>query len=139
MPLWLTICLALGGSAFIGCLVSFLFNSMVNGTKAKAKKREEEQMEAFREVIREENKPIINDLQRVKNGNRSALRKGILDVYYKCRDERHYRTDYDIRVFDDLLNDYHALDGNSYINEVAELFKKIPTKAEYNSKKGEKD
>ena len=35
MPVWATIVLALGGSAFISALVNLIFNLVVNSTKRK--------------------------------------------------------------------------------------------------------
>lgn len=155
MPIWLTIVLALGGSAFISCLVNFLFNrTFYKKAQEKDKKVEEkaikdmkdrDELEQFRRgkeqealfaEIRAIVQPLDNKMTQINNkltatsaGTLATLRNDILTCYYRCS-EKGYRNDYDYQNIHDLYDAYVALDGNSFVADIMNRFDNLPIKEE---------
>ena len=153
MPEWLVIVLALGGSAFIGCLMNFLF-SRTFYKKAQQRDKEQEQkadrdmrdrqeLENRRRADETEElisrikvivQPLNDKLDKVDTklsatsaGTLATLRNDILTCYYRCR-EKGYRNDYDYQNIHDLYEAYDALEGNSFIKDIMDRFDKLPVK-----------
>lgn len=155
MPIWLTIVLALGGSAFISCLVNFLFSRTFYKKAQEKDKRVEEkaikdmkdrdELEQFRRgkeqealfaEIRAIVQPLDNKMTQINNkltatsaGTLATLRNDILTCYYKCS-EKGYRNDYDYQNIHDLYDAYVALDGNSFVADIMNRFENLPIKEE---------
>ena len=110
-----------------------------NSDKQKAKRKQEFQ-ENVREVIRSENKPVIEKincidekLDKVSNGTLSTLRNDIKDCFYACV-EKGYRNDYDFKNIHDLYDTYKDLNGNSFIEDIMVRFDALPSKEEFTNK-----
>ena len=120
MPTWLTIILALGGSAIITGIIGYILQRTIykraeekDKLKAEQEKEIEEEkkeLESLRdEKIRKERiddirnilKPISDKIDKIDKkldataeGTLASLRNDILTLYYKCC-EKGYRNDYD--------------------------------------------
>ena len=88
-------------------------------------------------VVQVHTDPIDNKLEdlegkinKVADGTLDVLRDRILTVYYKNLAQG-YRTEYDIANVEHMYKDYVALNGNSFVDECIEKWKKIPTEKEY--------
>ena len=55
--------------------------------------------------------------RRIVEGVRCQLRADILNIYYKCKDEKKIRQ-YEAEHFDKCYHAYKALKGNSFIDEI---------------------
>jgi len=109
--------------------------------KLKAEERQRKLEESIDKVVKEHTDPIdaelgrISDkLDKVAEGTLDTLRDRILTSYYKCLDKG-YRTSYDTENVNHMYKDYLALNGNSYVEECVEKFKKIPTEEEWKIQK----
>lgn len=61
--------------------------------------------------------PAILWISRIIEGQRCQLRADMLDIYYKCKDEKQIRQ-YEAEHFDKCYHAYKALKGNSFIDEI---------------------
>ena len=153
MPEWLTIILALGGSALITGLVGFILQRTLykkaderDRKKAAAEAEEiaeKQELEVLRdEKIRKERvsdlqeaiKPISDKIDKIDaklgataEGTLASLRNDILTLYYKCC-EKGYRNDYDYLNIHDMYDAYQELDGNSFIADIMDRFDRLPVK-----------
>ena len=153
MPTWLTIILALGGSALIAGLIGFflqrtLYKRAIERDKAHEAEQEKilaerEELAALRdEKIRQERiadmtrllAPISKKIDKIDakleataEGTLASLRNDILTLYYKCC-EKGYRNDYDYQNIHEMYDAYKELDGNSFIADVMERFDALPVK-----------
>ena len=153
MPTWLTIILALGGSAAISGIIGYILQRTIykraeekDKLKAEQEKEIEEEkkeLENLRdEKIRQERiddirsilKPISEKIDKIDKkldataeGTLASLRNDILTLYYKCC-EKGYRNDYDYKNIHDMYDAYRDLDGNSFITDVMDRFDKLPVK-----------
>lgn len=160
MPTWLTIILALGGSAVISSIVGFLIARVLRQAfekKDKEKEDEQKKQETNRELAekyrREEEmkqtietiKQLISPIEKklddmnsaliaTSEGTQASLRNDILTLYYKCCDKG-YRNDYDYQNAHDLYEAYTNLHGNSFIKDIMTRFDALPTKESYENKK----
>lgn len=155
MPIWLTISLALGGSALITCLVNFIFNrtfykkaqekdkiteqrvtrEMQDRDELEILRRKREQEDLFKE-IRTIIQPLDSKINQINSkltatsaGTLATLRNDILTCYYRCS-EKGYRNDYDYQNIHDLYEAYVALDGNSFVADIMNRFDNLPIKEE---------
>lgn len=114
MPTWLTITLALGGSALITALVNFIFNLIVNS----AKKRHELAQSIANEVKREDDT--------LKRGVQALLRHELYELY----DEYYTRKGYaplDIKNdFENIYMCYHNLGRNGVMDGLHQRFMTLP-------------
>lgn len=149
MPAWLTICLALGGSAVINTAVGFI---ITRALKSAFRKRDQQQIKEDQDKIDLEKyrfeqerterlaeiktllQPVSDDVQEIKSmianiadGTLSTLRNDITACYYRCK-EKGYRNDYDFQNIHDMYQSYEALHGNSYISDIMERFDDLPVK-----------
>ena len=120
MPLWLTLVLALGGTALINALISFAFASVINGTKKKQAKIKEESKERIKEVIKVELEPVNQELQGIKQildldkeGTVTLLRDSMKDSLDRYRDQG-YATISDKAKWIETYNSYMKLGGNHF-------------------------
>lgn len=153
MPTWLTIILALGGSAIISGIIGYILQRTIYKRaeeKDKLKAEQEKEIEAEKkeldllrdEKIRQERiddikeilKPISQKIDKIDKkldataeGTLASLRNDILTLYYKCC-EKGYRNDYDYKNIHDMYDAYRDLDGNSFITDVMDRFDKLPVK-----------
>lgn len=142
MPSWLTIILALGGTALINGVVAFVLSRTLY-KKAEKRDRDSEELEELREQRRREERKqdlklmlnpievkidnIDSKLEKVENGTLSSLRNDILTCYYRCK-EKGYRNDYDYQNIHHLYEAYDELHGNSFIADIMSRFDKLPVK-----------
>ena len=153
MPEWLTILLALGGSALITGIVGFILQRTIykraeERDKKKAAREateaaEKQELETLRdEKIRKERisdlqealKPVSEKIDKIDaklgataEGTLASLRNDILTLYYKCC-EKGYRNDYDYLNIHDMYDAYQELDGNSFISDIMDRFDRLPVK-----------
>lgn len=153
MPTWLTIILALGGSALISGLIGYFLQRTIYkraeerdklaAEEAEKEVAEKKELEALRdEKIRQERidditrilKPLSDKIDKMDKkidataeGTLASLRNDILTLYYKCC-EKGYRNDYDYQNIHEMYDAYKELDGNSFISDVMERFDKLPVK-----------
>ena len=120
MPLWLTLVLALGGTALINAFISFAFASVINGTKKKQAKVKEESEERIKEVIKVELEPVNQELQGIKKildldkeGTVTLLRDSMKDCLDRYRDQG-YATISDKAKWIETYNSYMKLGGNHF-------------------------
>ena len=153
MPTWLTIILALGGSAIITGVIGYILQRTIykraeEKDKLKAEQEREQEVEKKElEVLRDEKirqeriddikailKPLSEKIDKIDKkldataeGTLASLRNDILTLYYKCC-EKGYRNDYDYKNIHDMYDAYRDLDGNSFITDVMDRFDKLPVK-----------
>lgn len=153
MPTWLTIILALGGSALISGIIGYILQRTIYkraeerdklaAEEAEKEVAEKKELEALRdEKIRQERidditrilKPLSDKIDKMDKkidataeGTLASLRNDILTLYYKCC-EKGYRNDYDYQNIHEMYDAYKELDGNSFIADVMERFDKLPVK-----------
>lgn len=102
---------------------------------AEEKKRKQEEM---REVIKQENAPLLDRLSKVESllsidceGTQAGLRNDLLNTYYNCA-SKGFKTRYDAENFRDMYVAYTKLGGNSFIqNDVKTWFEELPAKEVY--------
>jgi len=160
MPAWLTIILALGGSALISSVIGFLMARLLrslfeakDAEKEEKKKKEDadkadlekyryekERQQQYKDIekllrpIEEKLNIITKQLSATSEGTLASLRNDILLYYYKCCDKG-YRNDYDYQNIHDLYDAYDGLGGNSFINDVMKRFDTLPIKESIQQKK----
>ena len=153
MPVWLTIILALGGSALISGVIGYILQRTIYKRaeerdkaleeEAKKEQAEKKELESLRdEKIRQERindikeilKPISNKIDKIDKkldataeGTLASLRNDILTLYYKCC-EKGYRNDYDYQNIHEMYDAYQELDGNSFIADIMKRFDELPVK-----------
>ena len=153
MPVWLTIILALGGSALISGVIGYILQRTIykraeERDKLQAEEQEKElnekkELESLRdEKIRQERiddiksilKPISDKIDKIDKkldataeGTLASLRNDILTLYYKCC-EKGYRNDYDYQNIHEMYDAYQELDGNSFIKDIMKRFDELPVK-----------
>lgn len=166
MPEWVIALISVAASAAVSGVIGFIIKRALDKYFQKKDKEaaEKEEKIAKAEKLLEENKqeqlellidkvvekhtdPIDEDLKGIKeklgkvaDGTLDTLRDRILSSYYKCL-EKGYRTQYDIDNVDHMYKDYLGLDGNTFVADCVEKFKKIPTEEEWkilNGNKGSK-
>ena len=114
MPTWLTITLALGGSALITALVNFIFNLIVNS----AKKRHELAQSIANEVKREDDT--------LKRGVQALLRHELYELYDDYYTKRGYAPLDKKNDFENIYNCYHNLGKNGVMDGLHQRFMKLP-------------
>lgn len=153
MPIWLTIVLALGGSALITGVIGYILQRTIykkaeerdklKDEQKEKERKEKEELEVLRdEKLREERisdisnllKPLTEKIDRIDRkltataeGTLASLRNDILTLYYKCC-EKGYRNDYDYQNIHEMYDAYKELDGNSFITDIMKRFDDLPVK-----------
>lgn len=135
MPIWLTLCLALGGSALISCVVGFVFNLVVNGTKAKIKEKEQERTDEIRGIVKDElstqNKVLeqINQkLDKCVEGTVTGIRMN-LKLSLDFLEWKGYATNSEKAAWNEAYQEYDKLGGNHfllYVNGWKERVNNLP-------------
>ena len=114
MPNWLTIILALGGSALISSIVGFVFSTIVNSVKRST----------------ELAKKVADEVERrdetIKKGVQALLRNDLYELYYRCV-EKKYATINEKNNFENLYIQYHALGKNGVMDSLKDEFMKLPS------------
>ena len=116
----------------------------------KHKKKEEQSEEAKKKKKEERHKEIIdavseffdpyakkvfasienfnNRLDRAEKCDQAILRNSLMNIYYACN-EKGYRTEDDSKNYREMHDAYHAIGGNSFIdNDVSQWFNDLPLK-----------
>lgn len=153
MPTWLTIILALGGSALISGVIGYILQRTIYKRaeerdklqaaeieKEEAEKREldklrdekirQERIDDIKSVLKPISDKIDNIDEKLKataEGTLASLRNDILTLYYKCC-EKGYRNDYDYQNIHEMYDAYKELDGNSFITDIMKRFDDLPVK-----------
>ena len=115
--------------------ITSLYNYAKNSSKKAREIRRKENQENVRSVVKEEIDPIKKDLGELKesfyilgDGSKASLKNDLITCFYRCRDKG-FKTDDDATNFRTMLEAYHKLHGNSFIDEdVIPAFDKLPLK-----------
>ena len=151
-PIVLSILTFLG----IGTLFSEIMKQKVkekaNKTEENKAKQKQERQNEIREVVSDvidqsevksklfelddritvmEQKLILNE-----EASLATIRSELLRCYYECVNKG-YRNDYDTSNIQHLYDVYEDLNGNTFVADVMERFKKLPTKEEFQKNKKE--
>ena len=155
MPIWLTIVLALGGSALISSIIGFIVNRNLGRyfeKKDKINKEEEEQKSQTRlkleqikqeeekkqrideikqliEPVNQQLKKIDKQIEKLSQGELCSLRTNILRNYYDCVDKGYY-NDFDYTNIIELYKIYDDLGGNCFVHDIMDRFQDLPAKEE---------
>ena len=130
MQNWLSIVLALGGSTLCGLIVTTIWNKIAKHNRKIQELQEEKKTNKLITTIKENNKPIEEKIDLIALGTQATLRNDLLNCYYAC-DQKGYKTYEDIQNFADMYEVYHNLHGNSFIEQTAKIFAKLPTEEEF--------
>ena len=127
---WLSVVLALGGSTLCGLIVTTIWNKIAKHNRKIQELQEEKKTNKLITTIKENNKPIEEKIDLIALGTQATLRNDLLNCYYAC-DKKGYKTNEDIQNFADMYEAYHNLHGNSFIEQTAKIFAKLPTEEEF--------
>lgn len=130
MQNWLSIVLALGGSTLCGLIVTTIWNKIAKHNRKIQDLQDKKKTNELIATIRENNKPIEEKIDLIALGTQATLRNDLLNCYYAC-DKKGYKTNEDIQNFADMYEAYHNLHGNSFIEQTAKIFAKLPTEEEF--------
>ena len=130
MQNWLSIVLALGGSTLCGLIVTTIWNKIARHNRKIQELQDEKKTNELITTIKENNKPIEEKIDLIALGTQATLRNDLLNCYYAC-DKKGYKTHEDIQNFADMYEAYHNLHGNSFIEQTAKIFAKLPTEEEF--------
>lgn len=124
MPIWLTLVLALGGTALIQCIVGFVFNLTINGTKAKKEENEKKRVEEIRSIIQEENQKQNTHLESIEGkvnkcieGTITSIRSN-LKLSLELMKAKGYATPTEKAAWMDEYQEYADLGGNHFAKYV---------------------
>ena len=159
MPEWLSIILALGGSALISSIIGYLFNYVVNRPKQKKLEKEKEKKERQEELLalKTELIEVINDIKaktveeregckkdhcslvglvkdiqstnRAQNAGLQSVLKDLLKIRYLEWIKKGYAP---LDARDDLekmYQSYHALGANGVMDNMRKQFLDLPIKS----------
>ena len=127
---WLSIVLALGGSTLCGLIVTTIWNKIAKHNRKIQELQDKKKTNELIDTIKENNKPIEEKIDLIALGTQATLRNDLLNCYYAC-DQKGYKTYEDIQNFADMYEAYHNLHGNSFIEQTAKIFAKLPTEEEF--------
>ena len=127
---WLSIVLALGGSTLCGLIVTTIWNKIAKHNRKIQDLQDQKKTNELITTIKENNKPIEEKIDLIALGTQATLRNDLLNCYYAC-DKKGYKTNEDIQTFADMYEAYHNLHGNSFIEQTAKIFAKLPTEEEF--------
>ena len=127
---WLSIVLALGGSTLCGLIVTTIWNKITKHNRKIQDLQDAKKTNELIATIKENNKPIEEKIDLIALGTQATLRNDLLNCYYAC-DKKGYKTNEDIQNFADMYEAYHNLHGNSFIEQTAKIFAKLPTEEEF--------
>ena len=127
---WLSIVLALGGSTLCGLIVTAIWNKITKHNRKIQDLQDAKKTNELITTIKENNKPIEEKIDLIALGTQATLRNDLLNCYYAC-DKKGYKTNEDIQNFADMYEAYHNLHGNSFIEQTAKIFAKLPTEEEF--------
>lgn len=130
MQNWLSIVLALGGSTLCGLIVTTIWNKIAKHNRKIQELQDKKKTNELITTIKENNKPIEEKIDLIALGTQATLRNDLLNCYYAC-DKKGYKTNEDIQNFADMYEAYHNLHGNSFIEQTAKIFAKLPTEEEF--------
>lgn len=114
---WFQILTLIGIPTLGSLLVTYIFNAIINGKKAK-----ESRMQEFATTVEKENYIIKKALQ-------ALLRDRLYELYYRCM-EKGYATLTEKHNFENMYNQYHALGANGVMDNVRDDFINLPTPVE---------
>lgn len=127
---WLSVVLALGGSTLCGLIVTTIWNKIAKHNRKIQDLQDQKKTNELITTIKENNKPIEEKIDLIALGTQATLRNDLLNCYYAC-DKKGYKTNEDIQNFADMYEAYHNLHGNSFIEQTAKIFAKLPTEEEF--------
>ena len=130
MPSWLSIVLALGGSTLCGLIVTSIWNFLNKKALKNKELQEKDKTDELIKTLKENNKPLEEKIDLISLGTQATLRNDLLNCYYAC-DKKGYKTHEDIQNFAHMYEAYHNLHGNSFIEQTAKIFARLPTEEEY--------
>lgn len=130
IPNWLSIVLALGGSTLCGLIVTGIWNFLNKKALKNKELQEKDKTDELIKTIKDNSKPLEEKIDLIALGTQATLRNDLLNCYYAC-DKKGYKTHEDIQNFADMYEAYHNLHGNSFIEQTAKIFARLPTEEEY--------
>ena len=113
-----------------GLIVTTIWNKIAKHNRKIQELQEEKKTNKLITTIKENNKPIEEKSDLIALGTQATLRNDLLNCYYAC-DKKGYKTNEDIQNFADMYEAYHNLHGNSFIEQTAKIFAKLPTEEEF--------
>jgi len=113
LPVWLTIVLALGGSALISATVNLIFNLVVNSVK----KRQQQAKLIAEELSKKD--------EVVKRGIQALLRHELYDLYNEYYPKGYAPLDVK-NDFENIYMGYHNLGKNGVMDGMHERFMGLP-------------
>ena len=122
--------LALGGSTLCGLIVTSIWNFLNKKALKNKELQEKDKTDELIKTLKENNKPLEEKIDLISLGTQATLRNDLLNCYYAC-DKKGYKTHEDIQNFAHMYEAYHNLHGNSFIEQTAKIFARLPTEEEY--------
>lgn len=114
MPQWLTIFLALGGSALITSIVSLIINKIAKSATESA------------ETDRKLRDEMVKTNELIREGVQALLRDKLYEIHARCV-SRGYATIDEKNNFENLYMRYHGLGKNGVMDSINEEMMELPT------------
>ena len=143
---WLTL---FGFTALFSAILVDIYTRIKQGSKKIVEKKKAESkaelVATIKDVVQDELLPVKQNIADIKNeitiikaedikvlraANRDSLRNQLLVVFRECQ-AKGYKTVEDTRNFEYMFESYKNLGGNSFMLDIAEQMKHIPSKVEY--------
>ena len=129
MPTWLTVVLALGGTALIGSIVvniiNFFSKKQVDKYEKEKATMEKERVEELKNIINEAIKPISDDMRLLRKSNQALLRSQLYELYDAWEPKGYAPRDVQ-ENFENLYINYHSLGKNGVMDAKHEEFMRLP-------------
>lgn len=142
---WLTL---FGFTALFGAILVDIYTRIKQGSKKIVEKKKAENKAdltaTIKEIVKDELQPVkqsmtdikneitiikVEDIKLLRAANRDSLRNQLLVVFRECQ-SKGYKTVEDTRNFEYMFESYKNLGGNSFMLDIAEQMKHIPSKVE---------
>lgn len=141
MPVWLDILLAiLGGTGLSSLVVSTIWTRHKDKMQESKNRKEADQLERIRKIVREENKSTHDKLDAVSTqldlnsqGTITLLRDRMKCSLNYCH-QQGYKTTTDMANWMELYNSYKNLGGNhfrEYVNQWKAEIESLPTQDDH--------
>lgn len=140
MPTWLTIILALGGSALISLVVKDFYCFIKAGSKKGKARIKQGKQDEMREVVKSELEPIDQKITKIEknlstntDGTVTLLRDRMKCSLNYCH-KQGYASATDRANWHEMYNTYRELGGNhfrEYVDEWKNEMDALPTKEEF--------
>lgn len=136
MPEWLTITLALGGSALINTVVVFIFGRITGFFSNKKKEEKEDLLKGVEDIVSNQTKDLKKSDELVKSGLQALLRHELNSIYDTYVTKGYCPNEVKID-FENMYERYHSLGKNGVMDKKHETIINLPSVAEMISKEHE--